>query len=62
MFCANCGQKLGDNDQYCLRCGTKTNIKPQKRCYYCGHNSKPEQIYCPKCGHRLTATTLGSEI
>src|SRR5512136_889407 len=60
MYCRNCGQKLGENADYCTSCGVRIP-KGNRYCQSCGAQSGPDAEVCVKCGVTLVRTAAPPE-
>ncbi|MBE5731140.1 MAG: zinc ribbon domain-containing protein [Clostridiales bacterium] len=59
MFCNNCGNKLSENDRFCMACGQKVQAAPhvkyvaddgQAYCLLCGYPIEDGEAECANCG------------
>lgn len=50
-FCAKCGAKAKDDDNFCAKCGNIVGSKPE--CPNCGAEVSLEDIFCRKCGAEI---------
>ena len=48
MDCIECGQKIGEDDEYCPKCGEPIMVV----CFKCGQKIPEKDEYCPKCGEQ----------
>lgn len=63
-FCQNCGNEVNENQEICLKCGSKlNNVKTtteEKKATYCGNcgaELNQNQEICLKCGVRVNNTS-----
>lgn len=63
-FCQNCGNEVNENQEICLKCGSKlNNVKTtteEKKVTYCGNcgaELNQNQEICLKCGVRVNNTS-----
>ena len=43
-ICANCSRVCGDDERFCVSCGTET--RPSKYCAHCGQANDEDADYC----------------
>src|SRR5699024_2153475 len=62
MICANCSVAVGENDKFCINCGTnleETSIKSENiiqnenACPMCNTSIEVGDKFCTGCGHNL---------
>ncbi len=57
-LCPNCGYQTTLNARFCKQCGHDLSVTPSKPiehvCVQCGHPYKETEIYCGKCGTKIT--------
>ncbi len=59
--CPNCGAELGDDDLFCMECGTKIEepaaqsaaAPTGKKCPNCGADLGDDDIFCMECGTKV---------
>ena len=51
VVCSNCGTPLGEDQEFCPKCGTPKKKKPV--CGKCGAELAEGQVFCPKCGQKV---------
>lgn len=51
--CQNCGAPLGDEQEFCPKCGTPKNAPKKNVCGKCGAELQEGQEFCPKCGQKV---------
>lgn len=54
-LCAQCGNKLGKKDRFCIKCGCPAGndnvaVSRMKYCLYCGEALEQKAKFCSKCG------------
>ncbi len=49
MYCTNCGNKLGDNNNFCNKCGKEIKRVKATYCTRCGSRLNPKNGLCIKC-------------
>ncbi|MBE7033261.1 MAG: zinc-ribbon domain-containing protein [Ruminococcaceae bacterium] len=52
VVCSNCGEMLGDEQQFCPNCGTAKNVQKENICGRCGMELQEGQEFCPNCGQK----------
>jgi hypothetical protein len=48
--CPQCGTPLGEDDQFCRKCGFK--VEMPRTCPHCQAILEADDVFCPKCGRR----------
>lgn len=56
MICRNCGADIGENVNFCPRCGMAAHSR--KVCPQCREKKEPDAVYCDVCGTLLKAYSL----
>ena len=66
MKCKVCGNELKDGAKFCVKCGTKVEVKQDKvpsgeknehKCSVCGKELKPGAKFCSKCGAKVALSS-----
>lgn len=52
-YCSNCGEKLDDDYDVCLKCGQKYDKPKTQKCKYCGEKIDYYAKVCPFCKKTL---------
>ena len=51
--CARCGMLLGDDQDFCPKCGTRKGVPAANICGNCGAMLQEDQVFCSKCGWKV---------
>ena len=51
VLCDKCGEEIGPNAQYCVKCGQENTLKVT--CKHCGAVCDKGGVFCEKCGKAL---------
>ncbi|MCF0187581.1 MAG: zinc-ribbon domain-containing protein, partial [Bacteroidaceae bacterium] len=59
--CINCGAPLGDDQEFCPKCGTPKGCFPKNVCSKCCAELEDGQAFCAKCGQKVELRIDASE-
>lgn len=49
MYCRECGTRINEDDETCIKCGTKKDVG-YKFCQMCGYHTTERTEFCSNCG------------
>ncbi len=50
--CSKCGMEIGEDQDFCPKCGTPKDAPKKNVCGKCGNELAEGQEFCPKCGQK----------
>ena len=63
VFCPNCGNELGPEDQFCGNCGKRCSFAPIPKCSEHNHTpQEPYNLHCPYCGSTDCHSVVKTEV